>query len=127
MARIRSLLAEDRETIPMKQRQPRSPAFTRGDARVKTLRRVVPAVADGAMAVHMAAEDLAGGAEHEEKHKKMAATGPVYIWWCTSGAWILQSGGLLHRELPHYIQSTRFHGLYGADRVAVIRRIGNGV
>ena len=36
--------------------------YAAGDVRTKPLRQVVTAVADGAMAVHMAEEYLAGGA-----------------------------------------------------------------
>ena len=94
-----------------------------GDVRTKPLRQVVTAVADGATAVHMAEEFLAGGVYHEGTHEELAAAGLVYPGRRTGRLCLLHLGGLRRRILCHHLQSVLFGHLHGPDRLASLRRV----
>ena len=82
-----------------------------GDVRTKPLRQVVTAVADGAMAVHMAEEYLAGGACSKKCGRERLKSSRIYAH-PVQNAGIRDAGGLKRTQLPVVSDGTDSSGQF---------------
>ena len=82
-----------------------------GDVRTKPLRQVVTAVADGAMAVHMAEEYLAGGAGSKKCGRERLKSSRIYAH-LVQNAGIRDAGGLKRTQLPGVSDGTDSSGQF---------------